>query len=212
MVISFSDSSGDLVVMGVISMTFVPYCSSLVRHVRRLQSTHQQSPFLLRHFLRRILNRVNDVRVTGAPAQVAFQRVSDLFTGRFGIALEQLRAGQDHTGSAIATLQAVAVPKTLLHRVQLAVFGQTLNGGDLGAVRLHCQQRAGFDRLAIEQDCAGAANARFTADMSAGQLAVVTEEMDEERARLDRVFVFDSIDADVDDRFHVLIGNRPVSR
>jgi len=48
--------------------------------------------------------------------------------------------------------------------------------------------------------------------MRAGQLAVVTQEMDEQRARLDGVFVFDSIDANVDNRFHVLIGNRPVSR
>src|SRR5207249_774898 len=155
------------------------------------QSTHQRSPFLLRHFLRRILNRVNDVRITGAAAQVAFQRVRDLFARWLGIALEQLRAGQDHAGSAIAALQAVALPKSLLHRMQYAILGQTFNGGDLGAIRLHSKQRAGFHRLTIEQDGAGAANARFTADMSAGQLAVVTEEMDEKRARLDRVLVFD---------------------
>ena len=140
-----------------------------------------------------------------------FQRVRDFFAAWLGIALEQLRAGQDHAGSAKAALQAVALPKTLLHRMQFAILGQTFNGGDLGAVRLHGQQRAGFDRLAIEQDGAGAAKARFTADMSAGQLAVVTEQMDEQSARLDRVLVFDPIDADVDDRFHGLIGNRLVS-
>jgi hypothetical protein len=106
----------------------------------------------------------------------------------------------------------VTLPKTLLHRMQFAILGQTFNGGDLGAVRLHGEQRAGFHRLAIEQDGAGAANARFTADMCASQLAIVTEEVDEESARLDRVLVFDSIDANVDDCFHLLIGNRPVSR
>src|SRR5205814_766754 len=120
-------------------------------------------------------------------------------------------AGQDHAGSAIAALQPVALPKTFLHRMQCAILGQTLDRGDLGAVRLHRQQRAGFHRLAIEQDSAGAAKTRLTSDMSARQLALVTEEMDEERAWLDRVLVFDPINPDVDDGFHVFIGNRPLS-
>src|SRR5206468_5072777 len=99
-------------------------------------ASKERSPFLPGHFLRRILNRVDDVRITGAAAQVAFQCVRDLFARWLWIALEQLRAGQDHAGSAIAALQAVALPKTLLHGMQLAILGQTFNGGDLRAVRL----------------------------------------------------------------------------
>jgi hypothetical protein len=76
---------------------------------------------------------------------------------------------------------------------------------------LHGQQRAGLHRLAVEQDGTGAANARFAANVSASQFAVVAQVVNEEGARLDRVLVFDSVDANVGDGFHVFIGNQPLS-
>ena len=97
----------------------------------------------------------------------------DFFAGRVRIAVEQLNAGQDHTGSAVAALQPVTIPKAFLHWVQLAITRQTFNSSDLRAIRLDSQNGAGFRRLAIQQHGAGAANARFAADMSAGEFAMV---------------------------------------
>src|SRR5216117_1336619 len=87
------------------------------------------------HVLRSPLDRLHDVVVAGAPAQVAFELVADLLLRRFRIALEQLAGGQNHAGRAEAALQAVLLPETLLDRMQVPVLREPLNGGDLGAVR-----------------------------------------------------------------------------
>jgi hypothetical protein len=39
-------------------------------------------------------------------------------------------------------LKAVLFPKTFLHRMELAVFGEALDSSDLGAIGLHRQKRA----------------------------------------------------------------------
>src|SRR5947199_3654872 len=83
--------------------------------------TNPQSPLLPGHSLGRILDRVNDVRVTGATTQISFQRMSDLLAAGFGISLEQLHPGDDHSGRAIAALQTMAFPESLLNRVQFPV-------------------------------------------------------------------------------------------
>src|SRR5437867_2876955 len=80
--------------------------------------TFDTSTFL--HFRRRILDRINDVSVTGAATQVPLDRVGDLVTGRLGVALEQLHPGEDHARGAVTALQAVTLPEPFLHRVQRA--------------------------------------------------------------------------------------------
>src|SRR5438046_6530458 len=86
------------------------------------------SPLLPGHFLCRIFDGVNDVRVTGATTQISFQRVSNLLAAGFGISLEQLDPGDDHSGRAIAALQTMAFPESLLNRMQYPVPGQTFDG------------------------------------------------------------------------------------
>ena len=68
-------------------------------------------------------------------------------------------------------------------------LGQPLDGGDLRAVGADREQQAGPDRRAVQQDGAGAAHAVLAADVGAGQLQVVAEEVGQQPARrhLDRV-------------------------
>src|SRR5438876_510698 len=113
------------------------------------------------------------MRVAGAAAEVALKTVSDLLASRFGVALEQLNAAHNHAGRAVATLQAVALPETLLHRVQLAVLRQSFDRGDVRTIGLDCQNRAGFDGAAIQQNCASAADAGFATNVGDGQFAMV---------------------------------------
>ena len=75
----------------------------------------------------------------------------------------------------------------LLHRVQLAVRGQALDGGDLVAVGLDGEHRARLHRLAVEVDRARAARGRVAADVRAGQPEPLAEVVDEQRARFDLV-------------------------
>src|SRR5881409_732710 len=102
------------------------------------------------HVLRGPLNLLHDVVVARAPAQIAFELVTDELFGGLGITLEQLVGGQDHTGCAEPALQAVLLPEALLDRVQLAVLREPLDGRDLRAVRLHREDRARLHGLTAQ--------------------------------------------------------------
>src|SRR6185503_14625074 len=98
-------------------------------------------------------------------------------------------SGQDHAGRAVATLQAVTLPEALLKGMQLAVPCETLDGGDFGAIRLDSQERAGFYRLAIQKDRAGAAQRCLAPDVRSREFALIAEKIGEQQAGFDLVFV-----------------------
>src|SRR5262249_40862998 len=106
------------------------------------------------------LNGVDDMLVARAPAEVAFEPVPDLLLARVGLAREQLTAGHDHARGAEPALEAVLRPERVLEGVQLAVLSQSLDRRHLGAVGLDRQHGAGLDGLAVDEDSAGAADAR----------------------------------------------------
>jgi len=61
-------------------------------------------------------------------------------------------------------------------------------------VGLHGEHQAGANRLAIEQDRAGAADAVLAADMRAGQSEIVAKKIAEQQARFDVPRVTDAVD------------------
>src|SRR5712692_11485814 len=111
------------------------------------------------------LDRLDDVLVAGAPAEVPLDPQPNLLLGWVRIAFQQLLGRQDHTRRAEAALETVLVPEGLLERVKLATLGQALDGGDLGAVRLHGKDRARFDAVAVHLDGAGPAVAGVAPDV-----------------------------------------------
>ena len=141
------------------------------------------------------------MRIAGAATEIAFECVGDLFPRRLRIVLKKLNAGQDHPGCAIAALQRVTLPKALLNGMQFPIAGQPFDRRHFSAIRLNGQERAGLDRLAIEQHRAGPADGCFAADVRAGESTQVTEEMNQEHARLDFVLLGSSIDSDIYDSF-----------
>ena len=70
-----------------------------------------------------VLDSFYDVLVAGAATQVSFEAVTNLFLRGMRIALDQLRGGHNHSGRAVAALQAVTLPETFLHGMQVAVAG-----------------------------------------------------------------------------------------
>src|SRR5437773_2372496 len=92
---------------------------------------------LRRERLRRVLDRLDDVLVARAAAQVAGHPVADLLLRRARVLLQQpVRAG-DHPGRAVAALQAVLLRERLLQRMQLAALLEALDGEHVGALALH---------------------------------------------------------------------------
>src|SRR5215510_4645542 len=71
-----------------------------------------------------VLDRLDDVHVAGAAAQIARDRVTDVRLGRTGVAPEQRHARHHHARRAVPALQPVLLPEALLNRMQLAVLFQ----------------------------------------------------------------------------------------
>src|SRR4051794_38470537 len=67
------------------------------------------------------LDRLHDVVIAGAAAQVAFEPGADLGFAGSRLVLEDLHRGHHHARRAEAALQAVALAEGRLHRMQLAV-------------------------------------------------------------------------------------------
>ena len=71
------------------------------------------------------------------------------------------------------------------HGVELAAVDQRLGRLDLLALRLEREHGAGVDRLAVEQDGAGAAGAAVADALAAGDVEVVAQGVEQGDARLD---------------------------
>src|SRR4029078_9352866 len=112
---------------------------------------------VLLHLVGRPLDGLDDVLVSGAPANVPLEGVPDFLLAWVRVALQQRDTGHDHAGRAIPTLQAVHLPEALLDRVQVGGAAEALDPGDLGAISLDGQHGARLHARTIHMDGAGAA-------------------------------------------------------
>src|SRR5712691_13051033 len=147
-----------------------------------------------RHVLSGPLDRLDDVVITRAPAEVALELVPDLLLARVRIALEHLVDRHDHAGRAEAALEPVLLPEPLLDRVELAVLRQPFDRHDVGAVRLDGEEIAGLDGLAVHEDRARPALAGVTADVRPGEAHRLADVVHQEQAGLHFVAVALAVD------------------
>ncbi len=84
----------------------------------------------LLHLAYRLFNGLYDFIVPCATAQVALQSSDDLLAGRVGDFFQQLGAGHDKAGRAVAALDGSFVNKRLLHRVECLALGQPFHQVD----------------------------------------------------------------------------------
>src|ERR1700686_1338889 len=90
------------------------------------------------HGARPCRNRLDDIVIAGAAADVAFELLADdAVLELVALAAHDVDCGHDHPGCAIAALQPVVLAEGLLHRVQRPVGrSQTLDGKDVRAFEL----------------------------------------------------------------------------
>src|SRR5262249_18170731 len=139
-------------------------------------------------------DRFHDIDVAGAAAEIAVERVLDLFRGRIRVVLEQVHRRHDHARRAVAALQAVLLAKSFLHRMELVAVREPLDRRDFRAVRLHGENRAGLHRAPVQMNRACAALARVAADVRAGESEPVAQKINQQLARLDGGVVPDIVD------------------
>src|SRR6266849_6280784 len=81
----------------------------------------------------------------------------------------------DHAGSAIAALERLRIEEGLLHRMQCAVLGESLDRGHHAPGRAERRHQAGMNGRAVEPYRAGAAIAGVTALLDAEDAALAQE-------------------------------------
>ena len=102
------------------------------------------------------------------------------------ILLEQRDGTHHHSRGAEAALEPMFFDEAFLDRMELAIRLKAFDRPHLSAVRLDREDRAGFHRLAVEEDRARSAVRRVAANVRSGQAEVLSEEMDKQGARLYR--------------------------
>ncbi len=76
----------------------------------------------------------------------------------------------------------MALPEAFLHGVQRVAIGESFDGDHGAAVALHGEHGARLDGFAVHEHRARAAQAGLAADVSASQIAVIADEMNEKQA------------------------------
>jgi len=86
--------------------------------------------------------------------------------------------------------------KGFLQRVILITLCETFNRADLFAIGLNTKHQAGPDRRIINQNRTSAANAMFAAKMRAGLSAMVSDDVGERPAWIDRDVMVSSVNGE----------------
>src|SRR5580765_4716709 len=124
-------------------------------------------------------------RVTGAAAEVAGNAVADLVFGGVRILSEQRRGRHEDTRDAESTLRHTLLHERVLERGEHAHLGETLDGADGAAARLHGQHEAARHGLAVDVDGAGSAVAGAAAFLGSGQVQVLAQRIEQRLVGLD---------------------------
>ena len=150
------------------------------------------------HFGGGVLDRIDDVHVSGAAAEIPRYRLADLGFAGVRVGGEQRGPGHQHAGGAEAALEAVFLHEALLERAHAVGAGEPLDRADLGAVGLDGQDGARLGGHAVDQHGARAAVRGVAPDVGAGEREFVADQVDEEQAGVDLARVRLAIDGDGD--------------
>jgi hypothetical protein len=86
--------------------------------------------------------------------------------------------------------------------MEFSVLRQPFDRSYFSAIRLNSEDRARFHSVPVQQHRAGTAQRRLTSDVRAGELALVSKKMREQRPGLDLMFLWSSVDFDFNETFH----------
>src|SRR5579875_637121 len=145
----------------------------------------------------RAQHRLVNLRVPGAPAEIARQRLPDFCQGRRGISCEKGTGGQNEPWSAESTLRAAGFHEGLLDRVQLSVLGQALDGRNLGVLVAGSQRHAGQCRPPVNEHRAAATAGVVASALGAGQAEIFAQHFQQQSVRRDSQFVEMAVDAEL---------------
>src|ERR1041384_1630384 len=107
--------------------------------------------------LRSLLDRINDLHIAGASAQIARDCFFYLIARRISVLVQQRMRGDQHARRADTALRASTLEKRLLKRIEAAVTSETFDGKNCRAVHLANRYETGVDDFAVDDHRASAA-------------------------------------------------------
>ena len=94
---------------------------------------------MLGHIGRARRNGFDDIMISRAAADIALKFVPDgRLVERMSLAVHEVDGGHDHARRAIAALQAMMLAEGFLHRMQMAMAAEALNGRHMRAFAGQC--------------------------------------------------------------------------
>ena len=160
------------------------------------------------HCLCRVLDRVDDVLITGTAAEISVKSVADFILGGLRVPHQQLVRDKNHSRSAETALQPVTFPKGLLNRMEFLPLRQTFDGQHIGAISLDRKDRAGLNGGVVEHHRARPADAGLAAYVGARQPDHIPKKMRQQQPRLHLAGMLDPVDPDgnlfLPSRIHLL--------
>jgi hypothetical protein len=128
--------------------------------------------------LARSPDRVDDVLIPSAPAEITLEPRADAFLRRLRFTPEQFQRAHDHSRGAETALQGVMLAECRLQRMLgITWLAQALDRVDRRSVRLNGQDRARLHGAAVEMYGARAALGRVATDMRASNAEVIAQKV-----------------------------------
>src|SRR3954454_7412270 len=112
----------------------------------------------VRHCLGARRDRLNDVLIARAAAEIAFELFADRMVGEIvALAMDDIDRGHDHAGRAETALQTMMLAERLLHRMQRRALGRkAFDGLYLVTIGHDSECGARLHRFTVEMHDAGA--------------------------------------------------------
>ena len=127
----------------------------------------------------------HDADIAGAATKVAAHSHADVVLVRRLRAQDEIAAGHQHAGRAIAALQSMFAGKCRTQLRADVIVVEALDRGNARASAGYGIGDARTHRNAVDQHGAGAAHAMFAAEVGAGEVLRLTNEIGKMRAGLD---------------------------
>ena len=143
-------------------------------------------------------DRVDDLGVARAAAQVAAQVLADILLGWVRVLGQQGLGGHHHAGRAVAALDPEALGERPLHGIEFAVATQALDGDHLAAGGLHREHQARVRHLPVDEHGARRALALVAGPLGSGEPEVVADRVHQGAVRLDQQVVADAVHVELD--------------
>ena|SRR5947209_2634828 len=90
---------------------------------------------------------------------------------------QHVGAGHEHARGAKAALQRVMLTKRCLQRSEIVRTAKTFHRLNAASIGLHREQETRTHAVAVEENCAGAANTVLATDVSARQHEATAQEI-----------------------------------